>query len=230
MKHIFRHPVVQRVLASLFAAYLKLALRTIRWRIEGLPIAEGVWDGGEGVVVCFWHGKIGLSPACWPIGRAQEPRAMISLSADGEFIAIAMEKLGFPAIRGSAAKSASAAKAKGGAQAFRDTLKWIKAGNGIAITPDGPRGPERTFTQGPATLAGMSAAPVLLVGMAASPAFRLKSWDRSMIPLPFGRGAIVWKGPLRAPRTSDSAELERLTAEWQAALRAADEEAEALVG
>ena len=32
---------------------------------------------------------------------------MISLSADGEFIAIAMEKLGFPAIRGSAAKSAS---------------------------------------------------------------------------------------------------------------------------
>jgi hypothetical protein len=229
MKKIFRHPAVQRLLASLFAGYLRLALRTVRWRVEGLSLVEPVWDSGEGVIVCFWHGKIGLSPACWPLGRAQEPRAMISLSSDGEFIAIAMEKIGFPAIRGSAAKNASAAKAKGGAQAFRDALKWIKSGGGLAITPDGPRGPARTMTLGPATLAGMSGAPVMLAGMASTPAIRLKSWDKAHIPLPFTRGVIVWKGPFTAPRTSDQETLNALTAEWQAALIAADEEAEALL-
>ena len=39
---------------------------------------------GGPVIVCFWHSRIALSPACWPLGRAQTPRALISLSADGD--------------------------------------------------------------------------------------------------------------------------------------------------
>ena len=229
MKQFFRNRWVQAVLADLFSAYLKLCIKTLRWQVQGLEKAEGVWDGGTGVVVCFWHASIGLSPACWPIGRAQEPRAMVSLSADGEFIALAMAKLGFPAIRGSAAKSAGAARAKGGAQAFRDALKWIRAGHGIAITPDGPRGPARRMTLGPATLAGLAPAPVLLVGMACRPAVRLNSWDRSILPLPFGRGAIVWSGPHLAPRTADEPSLRALTEAWEAELNDADTAAEALL-
>ena len=191
---------------------------------------EGVWDDGGGVIVCFWHSRIGLSPASWPPGRAQEPRVLISLSPDGQFIASAMERIGFPAIRGSAAKTASAAKAKGGAQAFRDALKWLKGGGGLAITPDGPRGPACQMTLGTATLAGMSGAPVMLVGLACSPALRLNSWDKGMIPLPFGRAAIVWDGPFHAPRTSDTEEIGRLTDAWGAALNRATARAEELVG
>jgi lysophospholipid acyltransferase (LPLAT)-like uncharacterized protein len=37
---------------------------------------------------------------------------------------------------------------------------------------------------------------VLLVGLACRPAIRTRSWDRAMLPLPFGRGAMVWDGPL----------------------------------
>ena len=229
MKGFFRHPLVQGALALVFASYLKACIGTIRWRHVRRDLAEGVWDGGGGVIVCFWHGKIGLSPACWPLGRAQEPRALISLSADGQFIASAMERLGFPAIRGSAAKNASAARAKGGAQAFRDVLKWIKAGGGIAITPDGPRGPAQLMTLGVATLAGMSGAPVLLVGLACSPSRRLKSWDKAMLPLPFGKGVITWDGPFHAERTSDTGALGHLTDAWGARLNALNLEAEALL-
>jgi|APCry1669190591_1035303.scaffolds.fasta_scaffold08491_2 lysophospholipid acyltransferase (LPLAT)-like uncharacterized protein len=229
MKGLFRHPAVQGVLAWIFASYLKFCIATIRWRHVRPELAEAVWDAGGGVIVCFWHGKIGLSPACWPLGRAQEPRALISLSADGQFIASAMERLGFPAIRGSAAKNASAAKAKGGAQAFRDVLKWIKGGGGIAITPDGPRGPAQVMTLGVATLAGMSGAPVLLVGLACDPAINMKSWDRAMLPRPFGRGAIVWDGPHHAERTSDAGALGHLTDVWGARLNAVNAEAEALL-
>ena len=230
MKRWLRRPEVQRALARLFAAYLRFALSTIRWRQEGLERAEGVWDAGGGVIVCFQHGRIGLSPACWPLGRAQEPRALISLSADGGFVATAMERLGFPAIRGSAAKKSDPAKAKGGAAAFRDVLRWIRGGGGVAITPDGPRGPAGSMTDGPPLLARMSGAPVLLVGLAARPCLRLSSWDRAVLPPPFVRGAVAWDGPFTAPADADAATLDALRLDWAARLEAATARAEAMLG
>ena len=218
-----RHPLVQRILSRALAGYLRLTLRSIRWRHEGRAGAEGVWDAGGGVIVCFQHGRIALSPACWPLDRAQEPRAMISLSADGQFVAGAVERLGFPAIRGGAGKAGGD---KGGASAFRETLRWIKGGGGIAITPDGPRGPLGAMTEGPPLLAKASGAPVLLVGLAARPCLRLKSWDRHVIPLPFARGAIAWAGPLLAPRDADA---EALRQDWRARLQAVTDRAEAML-
>ncbi len=225
-----RHPAVQAVLSRVLAGYLRFSLSTLRWRSEGRERAEGVWDAGGGVIVCFQHGRIALSPACWPLDRAQEPRALISLSADGGFVAAAVARLGFPAIRGSAAKAADPArgraKAKGGAAAFRETLRWIRGGGGVAITPDGPRGPPGSMTDGPPLLARASAAPVLLVGLACRPCLRLGSWDRHAVPLPFGRGLIVWDGPFLAGRDADP---ERLREDWRARLQAVTDRAEAAV-
>ena len=219
-----RHPVVQRALSRLLAGYLRFALRTIRWTSENAAAAAGVWDAGGGVIVLFQHGRIALSPACWPLGRAQEPRAMISLSADGAFIAGAVERLGFPAIRGSGGKASDPAKAKGGAGAFRETLRWLKGGGGIAITPDGPRGPAGAMTDGPPLLAMTSGAPVLLVGLACRPALRLSTWDAQVVPLPFGRGRIVWDGPLAAARDADA---EALREDWRGRLQGVTDRAEA---
>jgi hypothetical protein len=224
VKSLFRSAWIQAALAAVFAAYLHVTLRTIRWRQEGLAAAEAIWDAGGPVVVCFWHSRIALSPACWPLDRAQEPRALISLSADGEFIARAMEKVGFPAIRGSASKRSDQTRAKGGASAFRDVLRWLKAGNGIAITPDGPRGPVEAMTDGPPLLARLAHAPVLLVGLASRPCVTLNTWDRAVLPLPFARGVIVWQGPLAASAGDD---MDALSTDWAARLSAATRAAEA---
>jgi lysophospholipid acyltransferase (LPLAT)-like uncharacterized protein len=224
VKSLLRSAALQSALAVLLAAYLRVTLKTIRWSQEGLPAAEAIWDAGGPVVVCFWHSRIALSPACWPLDRAQEPRALISLSADGEFIAKAMEKVGFPAIRGSAAKRGDQTRAKGGSAAFRDVLRWLKAGNGIAITPDGPRGPAEQMTDGPPMLARLARAPVLLVGLASRPCLTLNSWDKAILPLPFTRGVIVWRGPLTAGARDDPSVL---GADWAAGLSAATRAAEA---
>ena len=227
MKRLFRSRAVQGAAARLFAGYVRICLATTRWQWDNAAAAEGVWDAKGPVITCFWHSRIGLSPACWPLDRAQTPRALISLSADGAFIAGAMEKLGFPAIRGSAAKPTDPAKAKGGASAFREVLRWLKAGNGIAITPDGPRGPAEIMGGGPPLLARMAKAPVLLVGLAARPCVRLGTWDRAVLPLPFAKGAIVWAGPFRVPDDADAAELDALGEAWQAELSRVTAEAEA---
>lgn len=221
-----RSPIVQSLLSWLLAGWLKLCLSTIRWRHENREAAEGTWSSGGGAIVCFWHSRISLAPACWPLDRAQEPRVLISLSPDGEFIARAVSRLGFPAIRGSSSKKDALDKAKGGAAAFRDVLRWIRSGGGIAVTPDGPRGPAEQMAEGAALLAKASGAPVLLVGLASKPEMVLDTWDRARLPLPFGRGAIVWDGPIL---WENGADLSATREEWAARLSAATRRAEQML-
>jgi lysophospholipid acyltransferase (LPLAT)-like uncharacterized protein len=135
-----------------------------------------------------------------------------------------MARIGFPAIRGSSRKETDPKKEKRGAGATRDILRWLKDGNGVAITPDGPRGPMEDMKEGPPMLARLSKAPVLLVGLASKPSLRLGSWDKAMIPLPFTRGVIVWDGPLGASAADD---LEALRIDWTQRLIAVTRRAEA---
>jgi lysophospholipid acyltransferase (LPLAT)-like uncharacterized protein len=228
-----RSRAAQALLGLILAAYLKPTLASIRWRHVGRDKAQAVWDRGGPAIACFWHSRIALSPACWPMdrvraGKAQDPRALISQSSDGAFIAAAMARLGFPAIRGSSTKAWDKAKPKGGTAAFREVLRWLKSGGGVAITPVGPRGPAEHMAEGAPLLARLSGAPVLLVGLACTPPFRLGTWDKAMLPRPFGRGVIVWAGPFQVPADADPAALEATRAEWQATLSRITAEAEAL--
>jgi hypothetical protein len=80
-------------------------------------------------------------------------------------------------------------------------------------------------------IARRSGQPVFLMGIAAHPAWQSrKSWDRVMFAAPFGRGAVVWEGPLQVPSDADDALIETLIADWSARLSAATRQAEALVG
>lgn len=220
-----RNPVIQAVLAWTLAQWMRFCFATIRWTHRNEALAEKVWADGGGVLAAFWHSRIGLSPACWPLDRAQSPKALISLSPDGQFIARAVGRLGFPAIRGSSSNKDKADRAKGGSQALRDGLRHLKAG-GLAVTPDGPRGPVREMAEGLPLLAKLSKAPVLFVGLSCNPAIRLNSWDRALLPLPFGRGAIVWD----VDRFPEGADLADVAAAWAARLTAVEAEADALVG
>lgn len=220
-----RNPVIQASLAWLLARWMRFCFATIRWTRENEAVAEAVWDQGGGVLCAFWHSRIGLSPACWPLDRAQPAKALISLSPDGQFIAKAVARLGFPAVRGSSANKDKADRAKGGSQALRDGLRQLKDG-GLAVTPDGPRGPVREMADGFPVMAKLSGAPVLLIGLSCNPAIRLSSWDSAVLPLPFGRGAIVWD---RAdfPAGGDVAEVSR---DWTERLTAVEARADAITG
>ena len=58
----------------------------------------------------------------------------------------------------------------------------------------------------------------------------MKSWDQARIPLPFGRGCVVFEGPLSVPRDADADAVEATRADWQSRLNAAQARAEAQVG
>ena len=225
MKAFLRSRPVQGVLAALTWAYLGLVLHTIRWTQVGRESAEAELALDRGAIGCIWHGTIPMVIGGRPVLGARPMRALISLSPDGEFITRAIAGHGIVAIRGSAAKKG--AKAKGGAAALRECLDWLGAKGLLLVTPDGPRGPAHRFAVGIARMAKLSQAPVYMVGLAAKPIRQLNSWDRTQLPLPFGRGAVVWKGPFTAPADASDDDLAALCVAWGAELSQACDQAQA---
>ncbi|MBJ7486345.1 lysophospholipid acyltransferase family protein [Brevundimonas sp.] len=220
-----RNPIIQSVLAHILAGWMQFCFATIRWTHENDALAEAVWADGGGVICAYWHSRIALSPACWPLGRAQPVKGLVSLSPDGQFIATAMALQGIPAVRGSSANKDKADRAKGGTQALRDGLKQLKVA-ALAVTPDGPRGPARQMAEGLPLMAKLSGAPVLFIGLSCNPAIRLNSWDRAVLPLPFGKGSIVWD----VDRFPAGADLSEVAAAWSDRLTAVEARADAVTG
>lgn len=231
MKKILRNAAVQGFLGWVLAGYLMLIRRTTRWRHEGLEKLEPMLTSDQGALGLFWHGRIpiclGMAEVWW---RKEKRRCMVSPSADGEFIALALEHARYPAIRISSAKKGDSAKARQAVAAFREAINWVSDGGILIVTPDGPRGPNEIIAAGSLQIAKRSGAPVFLTGLAVSPALQLDTWDKVMIAAPFGRGATVWEGPFHVPPDADDAAIAQLVTEWSRIMQAATRRAEALVG
>ena len=227
MKRLFRSPAVQWTLSMILSGYIDLALFTMRWRFVDTEEADKVVASPQGCIGAFWHGRIALAVVCRRVLKHKPRRVLISLSPDGEFIARAVERLGFPAIRGSGGRKGKADK--GGGAAFRQAVKFMADGGCLAITPDGPRGPNQVMQEGVVTLARVAQVPVFAFGLACSRGITLNSWDKGRLPALFSRGCVVFDGPFYAPRDAGPEALEALRVEWQERLTAAQLRAEAIL-
>jgi lysophospholipid acyltransferase (LPLAT)-like uncharacterized protein len=231
LKAFLRSDAVQGVLGFLLGAYLRLVLATVRWRHENVACVEPVLaDDTKGAIALFWHGRIPLCLATAPQWWKKRTKALISPSADGEFIARALAMSGFPAIRVSSAKPGDTAKMRQAVAAIREATQWVQGGGALVVTPDGPRGPNEIIAPGALQIARRSGQPIFLMGIAAAPAARMQTWDRIMWAAPFACGAVVWEGPLFVPPDADDAAVAALVAAWSARLSAATRRAEELVG
>ena len=104
---------------------------------------------------------------------------MVSASRDGAWLAAFFRMLGVETVRGS--------RHFRGAEALRAMLAKLKAGHDVAVTPDGSRGPCYDMKPGALLLARSAKTPVLLLSAKFGRAWRLKSWDRFFLPVPFSR-------------------------------------------
>jgi len=184
--------LIQRWGPRLAAWILRAIAATMRREDVGLEHPRGVLQRGERAIVAFWHGRLLMMPFVYP----GEPTAiLISQHRDGEVIAQVAERLGLSVVRGSVTR--------GAARAFREMLQVLRSGTHVVITPDGPRGPRQQVKPGVVELARLSGMPILPVAFGAWPRKVLQSWDRFVIPLPFGRGVYVWGEPIYIPADAD---------------------------
>ncbi len=233
MKSLLRSSAVQGMLAWSIWAWMALIGRTTRWTIEGADEIRDAWESPRGMIAAAWHSRILLLPAGWTrVTRSWKQHGgalaiLVSHSPDGAFVAGASQRLGLQVIRGSSGNRQKKAKNKGGAAAIAQVSRLLREGGVCCMTVDGPRGPMQRASLGAVLLAQKLNVPLMIYAQASSPAFRLKTWDRFLVPLPFGKGALVFDGVVEAPRDVPP---ETIRLELEARLNSATRRAEALVG
>jgi lysophospholipid acyltransferase (LPLAT)-like uncharacterized protein len=138
------------------------------------------------VIFALFHNRIFTFPPVWyrTGGNQRHSVVLTSASKDGAILSSAMAVFGLGAVRGSSSRRAVAA--------LIGMKRALKEGFDICITPDGPRGPRYSFHAGVIKLAESAAAPIIPIHARYASAWRIKTWDRLVIPKPFSRVTITF--------------------------------------
>src|SRR5215831_13613023 len=213
----------QKTTGLVAAEYLRLVWNTTRFVFEPEGIYEQV-DRDAPVIIAMWHGQHFLAPF---IRRAQDrAKVLVSRHRDGEINALAAERLGIGAIRGSGSHSGEFL-GKGGVSGFKEMQSALQEGYIVALTADIPK-VARVVGLGIVKLASASGRPIYPIAIATRRRLELNNWDRTAINIPFGRGGGVAGEPIRVPADADAAALETARRALEASLNAATARAYAL--
>lgn len=135
--------------------------------------------GDKPIIMACWHGELLMIPYAYTTFRkTPHVKLLISEHFDGNLIAKTLSFFKFETIRGSSTR--------GGAKALIKSIKELKNGYDLGITPDGPRGPRHEVSNGIIIMAQKAKANIVLVEIKPSSYWQLGSWDKFVIPKPFG--------------------------------------------
>ena len=180
--------ILQRA-ASLVVGGAILGLRA-SIRIERLHHErhEELMRRGVPFVYTLWHGRMVI---CILAHLHEGIITMASRSKDGEIIARWLERNGYVAARGSTGK--------GGRAGLEDMIAGVRSGRRAALTVDGPKGPPRVAQAGVLKLARDTGAWIMPFTSSSARPWFLHSWDRYLVPKPFGRCVVSYGEPFEVP-------------------------------
>jgi lysophospholipid acyltransferase (LPLAT)-like uncharacterized protein len=225
-RDLLRSSWFQRAVGSLAAGFLRLVWRTSRFRFDPADVYDIV-EPQMPAIFAFWHGQHFMT-AFVKTKESQRVKVLISRHRDGEYNAIAAERLGIGTIRGSG-DHGSAFHRKGGVGAFKEMVRALEQGYNVALTADVPKR-SRVAGLGIIMLARESGRPIMPFAMVTSRYWRLKNWDRTTINLPFSRGALVGGEIIMVPPDATPELMEELRVRLEATLNDATVRAYAQVG
>ena len=181
--------IKDRLLLSYAPFFASLAIRflylTNRTEILGGEHPQKLWDRGEKIILSSWHDQLLMMIMAY---RGEGAKILISASKDGELIARTMAYFGQGTVRGSSSR--------GGRAAFKQLLALGREKVDLGFTPDGPQGPRHELKEGIVQLARLSGRPIVPLAFVCSRGHRFNSWDRFLVPYPFGRGVYSFGQPL----------------------------------
>jgi lysophospholipid acyltransferase (LPLAT)-like uncharacterized protein len=183
---------------------LRIWERTLRYDVDDRArlLAR---PANESAIGAVWHNRLLIMPMVLRrFFPHRQGAALISASRDGTWIATLVRRTGFDVVRGSSSRL--------GASAMLQMANLLASGRDIVIAPDGPRGPVYELGPGIVLLAQKSGASIFPLHLEYSSCWRLKSWDRFILPRPFSRVRVILGPPhqVAATRTEQEFEAERL--------------------
>jgi lysophospholipid acyltransferase (LPLAT)-like uncharacterized protein len=169
----------------LAAKLVKLIYLLLKPESIGEDKPNEIWANGHHIIFAVWHDQLLLIAPSYTGGPA---KALISNSRDGELIARVVSYFGLGTVRGSSNR--------GGRAAFRELIQLSKEPCTLGITPDGPTGPRHQLKEGVVQLARLSGRPIVPLAFACSSGHRFQSWDRFLLPYPWGKAVYSYGEPL----------------------------------
>jgi len=221
LKPLLRHPTTLAAAAHLIGLYLAFVYATTRWTWLGAPAITATAESGQPFIVSFWHERLPMMPMLWRLARRRFPalgpkrtHVLVSRHRDGRFVGRVIGRFRLNTVHGSTSR--------GGAVGMMAMLRLLERGDLGAITPDGPRGPRRQAAPGVAQIAAAAAVPVIPCAASTTRRRVLRSWDRMVLPLPFGRGVVVVCPPVTVARDAVEPGLAAIAAGMNEACDMAD--------
>lgn len=206
-----RNPRIIRFLAHALAGVMRLWFRTMRVRVQcEIPHTDPYTPGqSDRYLYCLWHDAIlGIIFA----RPHRQMAGLVSLHADGSYVAEVMAAFGIRPIRGSSGRR--------GAGAIREMMNAARDWH-IAIATDGPRGPRHVVKDGIIYLASLTGRGIIPSVVVARGSFRPRGrWTDMLVPLPFTRTWVIGAKPIQVPPNLKPDQLEPYREQLQAAMDA----------
>lgn len=155
--------------------------KTLRISFVNKKVIDELEKKNKNYILAFWHGTMILP---WFLNRNKKFAALISKSKDGELLGRLLKHWKYDVIRGSSSS--------GGDVALGIMIDFAKNKSSIAITPDGPRGPEFKLKAGAVITAKKGGLPMVLLGIGYKNKKLLKNWDHFQIPYFFSKANAVF--------------------------------------
>ena len=179
----------QEITCYLVIAYIKLVHFTSKKIIVDDGLLMERLKNNQPVIIVSWHHQIMMAPfvadQIRKFNRINKIASLASKHGDGRFVGRMMEKFGIINVSGSSRDGRKAGRGID-IHGLKEIFRSIKNHLGIAITPDGPRGPSKKINGEVIKIAKLSGAPIVPASICYSKFFEMKTWDRFQIPLPFG--------------------------------------------
>ncbi len=170
---------LRKIGATLGPKLIYLVMRLIWWSSRKRFFQITPIDNTQHICVT-WHSELLMTPQAYrKIHPNHTASAIISQHFDGELIAGTLAMLHIRPLRGSSKKGAK--------KVLLEAFRAVKNKEEVLITPDGPRGPRHTMSDGAIGLALKSKLPIFVMNYTCNRYWQLDSWDRFVIPKPFAK-------------------------------------------
>ena len=204
IKKILKSTFAIKCLSFFIYMYALFCGRTTKWELKG--VEEFIKNNKSNAVLIGWHSRATMMPYFWKkhINKQMNARlsALVSPHQDGQIIAHFLRWFDINPVNGSTNERAR--------QGALEMMRELMDGANLFISPDGPRGPRMRLKKSPIYFAQKSGKPIYCVCFSSNKALIFeKAWDKTMIVLPFAKGALFISEPIYVPAELTDEEFEQ---------------------
>lgn len=219
-KYDWKFRLLLALVPRFFFVFSHALYRTCRIEVHGKEREDEFLRQGINPLYVSWHQ--GLLYFAYHF-RNRDGIVMVSQSKDGELIARTLKLLGFRSARGSSTRGG-----KDALNTMVDLVNEIHCSAGLVA--DGPRGPFGVAKIGIIKIAKDTGLPLVPVMVWAKRKILFKSWDRTLLPLPFTRICFFYGEPLWVSAEATSEQMEHARIELTDRLNEMHQKARAYFG